>query len=171
MISIIKLPGIAGLIAMSFLFSGVANADATYHPGLGIGSQYSGLGINVTRATDNDLWVAGAGLVRHQSDSGSLFGLTASYHRSDILGDSGEHALGMGVGPVGVQRRFERWSQDGWTYYREIEQRAVYGGMLMYNYYPRRMSLGGMHIGVSLGYGERDGRSVSGLDINLGYRF
>ncbi|RUO26724.1 hypothetical protein CWE09_08495 [Aliidiomarina minuta] len=159
------------LCSSLFLFPTLANADATYHPGIGIGAQYSGLGANMTRATDNDLWVVGGGLVRYNSDSGSLFGLTASYHRSDILGDSGEHAIGIGVGPVGVQRSFEYWRQDGWTYYRETDQRAVYGGMLMYNYYPRRMSLGGSHIGVSFGYGERDGRSVRGLDINFGYRF
>lgn len=162
-----------GLCALALLLAlpGAVKADATYHPAIGIGTQYAGLGVNLTRATDDDLWVVGGGLVSSSSWAGNRYGAKVSYHRSDLISESGNHALGVGVGPVGNEQSARFHYSNGQVTYSNIRHRAIYGPFLMYNYYPRRMSLGGAHIGVALGYGEGEFRSVTGISINMGYRF
>lgn len=158
---------------VSILCSGAALAQTTYHVGVGAGPEYGGLGATIERVTDNDKVTFGGGLVNSHRIVGEAYGASLMYHRFDLINaESGEHALGIGIAPVGHRwRYFVEQDTAGRWHYRTDYHDVIYGGLLAYNYHPRGASLGGFHIGVSYGYGSRAGETASGLNITFGYRF
>lgn len=149
----------------------VAKAETTYHVGVGLGPMYSGLGLSVERVRDQDKIALGAGLIHSTSWVGQLYGASLMYHRFDLIGDSGRHALGAGIAPVG-----HRWGgrfvwEDGRSRIEDSYHDAIYGPLIAYNYHPRRAALGGFHFGISYGHARRDRHTYGGLNMNIGYRF
>lgn len=161
------------VLGMFSLFASAnALAQTTYHVGLGLGPEYAGLGVSAERVTDTDKLTLGAGLVNSQRVVGEVYGASLMYHRFDLIAaDTGRHALGVGVAPVGQRWSYTaRFSAGQWQYTTNYHD-VIYGGVVAYNYHPRGAQLGGFHIGLSYGYGSRSGDTASGLRMNFGYRF
>lgn len=154
-------------------FSVQAHANATHHIGIGLGPEYGGLGATIERVSDNAKLTLGGGIYSSTSYASTTYGAALMYHRFDIIAaDSEQHAVGIGIAPVGREFGYRAQWQDGvgWRYVDGFDN-VVHGALVAYNFHPRRAELGGMHVGVSYGYGSRGGRSVSGLNITIGYRF
>ncbi|GGF77518.1 hypothetical protein [Alteromonas lipolytica] len=128
--------------------------------GVGIGSLYSGLGVNVASRSATDLKYVSAGCMSYSSYGGATCGAGAGWIQADLLGfDNTNHGIGVYIGIVGDER--ESYN----------DTKAVYGAGLSYHYFAKGIEQPGAHLGISLVAGDTNSGLDTKLLLEFGYQF
>ncbi|WP_100658748.1 hypothetical protein [Alteromonas flava] len=138
-----------------------ANVNAKeYSFGMGVGSLYSGLGVNIASHSENSLTYISAGCVSYSSRAGSTCGVGGGWITTNILSvPNNKHGLGAYVGIVGTERE----SFDNHD--------AIYGGGLGYHYFFNGIDRAGTNIGLGFMVGDTNDGTEGALVFQLGYQF
>lgn len=142
----------------------------TFRFGVGVGTEYGGLGGQVSRTTSTDRWTLGAGLTSTSTFYGETYGIALTYQRLDWIGQNStrpdRHGLGVFIGPVGSSHR-STFSDGQW----DSRSSTTYGAGVLYNFFPQGANQRSWILGLSAGYGSDSVRNVTSVGFNLGYQF
>lgn len=138
-----------------------ANSSAeNFSFGVGVGSLYSGLGVNVATRSDTDLKYLSAGCVSYSDRDGATCGVGAGWIKTDLFNSqSTKHGLGAYLGVVGRER--VAFNKD----------EALYGAGLGYHYFFNGIAKPGTNLGVTFVAGDAESGFDSSLMVQLGYQF
>jgi len=137
------------------------NAEDSYSFGVGLGTAYSGIGVNVAQVSQDDMKYASAGCVSTSSIYGSTCGVGVGWITTDLLdAESNKIGLGAYLGIVGRKR-------DGITF----EHEASYGVGIGYHYFFNGIDQPGTRLGFSFVVGADSDDNSDGLLLELGYQF
>ncbi len=152
------------IIYKSLLFSIVlalspqSLADNNYTLGLGVGTIYGGLGMNVGVQSDVDIKYVSAGILQI-SGSNTTYGLGLGWITTDLFDfQSKNHGINIYVGAVGTENSF--YGHD-----------PIYGGGLGYSYFFSGIDKSGFNIGFTLLAGKGNEENETGAFIQAGYQF
>lgn len=160
-------------IVLASTLSSTANADMTV--GLGLGTLYSGIGLNFGTTTDTSLRYASLGCLgislgntdidssdsteRTQGDSSNC-GVGVGYVTTSVL--SGKRQ-GLGLSLLATNNTVYK-NNDG----SNLEVTVIPGYYFFFNGIDRS----GFNIGAGANFGFREGQSVeTGMTLNVGYQF
>jgi len=145
---------------LSGLFAATAAADQTSF-GAGLGALYNGVGINLARMNGADFKYAalGCGNLGYSSRNGTLSncGIGAGWLRSDILGKTGRHGLGIHLGIT-------------YNTHENRDRIEMFVG-LPYAYFFNGMDTAGLNLGLTPYLGRHNDENRAGFLLNLGYQF
>lgn len=144
-------------LILAFSSQTFANDDVTF--GLGLGSLYSGIGLNAGLKSETDLRLFSAGCVSYSSLYGKTCGVGASWIKTDIFEfQTPNHGASIYIGIVGDE-------------YDNNDRKAVYGAGLGYHYFFNGINNSGVNLGFTLIAGnENDGIGMASL-FQIGYQF
>lgn len=133
-------------------------AENNFTAGIGLGSLYGGLGINVGLHSETDFKYVSAGCVS-VSSSGESCGFGIGYMTTSLINsDSKKHATNFYAGIVGTQR----------DYY---EDKALYGIGLGYSFFFRGIDKSGGNVGFTILGAEKNDELEMGAMVQFGYQF
>lgn len=146
------------LITSLFASSFNATANQRFSFGAGMGSLYSGLGINAGLRTNHDFKYISVGCVAYSERYGKICGAGAGWISTNWL-DPKKHKHGVGVymGIVGSKRV---------SFY---DAEARYGVGVGYHYFFNGIGQSGTNLGVTI-MTDTDQTGVGGM-LQLGYQF
>lgn len=128
--------------------------------GAGIGSLYSGLGVNVAMRSDTDLKYLSAGCLSYSDRGGSTCGIGAGWVTTDVFDfQNTQHGLSAYVGVVGTES----------TAFRKDE--AIYGAAFGYHYFFNDIGIPGANAGISFLVGDAKSGTHTGIMAQIGYQF
>ncbi|WP_159818778.1 hypothetical protein [Colwellia sp. 20A7] len=147
------------LLPLTLVISSQTFANDSFTFGLGAGTLYSGLGINVGMQSKTDLKYISAGCVSYSSIYGETCGVGAGWITTDIFDfQTSKHGASFYVGIVGRK-------------YANFDHKAIYGAGLGYHYFFRGLGNSGANIGFTITAGNgRDDIAMGGM-LQLGYQF
>lgn len=136
-----------------------AKAKESFTFGAGLGSFYSGLGVNVGVQSETELKYLSFGCVSYSSFAGETCGVGMGWVKTDLFNSTNaKHGTSIYLGIVGSEN--EHFDKD-----------AIYGLGLGYHYFFNGIS----HSGTNLGFTIMAGNDDDGLDIGgmlqFGYQF
>jgi hypothetical protein len=150
------------------VFAEPGNDDPYVTISMGVGMQYGGLGINLTRVSDHDLKYLSVGWLGQNANDDNFIGLTVGWLRTDLFNlDSNRHGFGISLGRIGWEQIDE---QVGNGEYIEHD-RYVYGVGLDYVYFSKGIGRPGKKYGVSLIRVDSETTPSVGIGFSMGYRF
>jgi len=136
-----------------------AQAEDSYSVGLGMGTLYSGVGVNVAMLSKHDMKYISGGCLSYSSFGGVTCGAGIGWIKTDLFdANSDNHGFGLYLGAVGTERR-------------RFEDKALYGAGIGYHYFFRGIANSGGHIGVSVTHGRGKSENGSGVIFEFGYQF
>ena len=139
------------------------NAEGSYSFGLGMGTSYSGLGVNVSQVSKNDMKYFSAGCVSYSSVFGSTCGVGVGWIKTDLFQtDSDKHGLGAYLGVVGRKRGGRSLNSD---------DEPSYGAGVGYHYFFNGIGRSGANVGFSLVASDTEDDSDHGVILQIGYQF
>lgn len=149
------------LVFLSVLTPVICFADNEVSLGAGVGSLYSGLGVNAALKGDNYIGYVAAGCVATGYSSGSGWilpcGIGVGWIWTDLLTKTNNrHGIGFYAGPVG---------------YKDNKSVARYGLGFTYEYFLQGISNKGWNFGITPAAGQLNGKTKGSLFINAGYQF
>jgi hypothetical protein len=152
------------LISLLLWFSSPLQADGPLSIGVGTGSLYSGLGINLAWRDNHSLRYVAAGCVALHYFSGSGWsdacGIGVGWIDTRILPQDGtKHGVGLYFGPVSYLG--EHYAMNG----------TLYGTGLSYQYFYQGISATGWNLGAAIAAGRDERNYKSVLFIQAGYQF
>jgi hypothetical protein len=128
--------------------------------GVGVGSLYSGVGVNAASRSATDLKYLSAGCVSYSDYDGSTCGVGVGWIKTDLFNSQNtKHGFGAYLGVVGSER--VRFSED----------EALYGLGLGYHYFFNGIERSGTNLGVSYVAGDAESGFDSAVMIQVGYQF
>jgi len=81
-------------------------AEENYSFGLGLGTSYSGIGVNISQLNENNMKYISVGCISYSTVSGSACGAGIGWIKTDIFdSDSNKHGFGGYIGVVGAERK------------------------------------------------------------------
>jgi hypothetical protein len=124
-------------------------ADNEVSFGAGVGSLYSGLGVNAALKGDNHIGYIAAGCVAmgYNSISGWTLpcGIGAGWIRTELLTQANNrHGIGLYAGPVG---------------YQDNRKVAIYGLGFTYEYFLQGVSTNSWNFGITPTIGQKNGKT------------
>ena len=140
---------------ISIAFSTYSSADEdVFSVGVGVGTLYSGLGMNLSLVSETDMKYLSGGCSSYGTTSGITCGLGIGWIKTDLIDfGSNKHGFGLSVGVINSKYN---------------DRKAMYG--LGYHYFFNGIDKPWTHIGLSLvseGVHDRG----NGVMIELGYQF
>lgn len=146
------------LLPLVLFLSPQALASNDYTFGVGLGSLYSGLGVNAGIQSDVDLKYISAGCVAVNS-FGSACGMGVGWITTDMFDfQTPKHGISLYLGVVGSESFQNRYE-------------PVYGGGLGYTYFFSSIGKSGFNIGFTLVAGSGDYDNIAGGMFQAGYQF
>lgn len=148
-------------LAFLALFRSVASfADNEVSFGVGVGSLYSGIGVNAALKGDSHIGYVSAGCIGigYSDNSGWILpcGIGAGWIWTNLLTKTNNrHGLGLYAGPVGVNKN----------------DKARYGIGVTYVYFLQGVNTKGWNVGITQAVGKENGNTKGSLLINVGYQF
>ena len=140
------------------------SAEESYSFGLGIGASYSGLGVNISQLSENDMKYISAGCISYSSASGETCGVGIGWIKTDLMETaSNKHGLGAYLGIVGTKREVRSFS--------DFEDEPVYGIGVGYHYFFNGTNDSGTNLGFSLVAGDYEEKIESTIIFQVGYQF
>jgi len=145
------------VIFLSMIFGSLGiEAKEKISFGVGMGATYSGLGINVSHLSKNDMKYVSSGCISYSSYYGSTCGVGAGWIKTDLLKtDSNKHGLGGYIGIVGREYKPNFFNP---------ETEAKYGVGVGYHYFFNGIDKEGSNIGLTL-------VSDNAVFLQWGYQF
>lgn len=163
-----------GGMGILFLMQQV-HAEEKLSFGAGIGTMYSGLGVNLGLKTDRQLKYLSLGCLAHQrSDANrdSACGAGVGIIRTDLFAaDNDKHGLGLYVGAVGSANESDPkviYEPSSITVVYEIK--PIYGIGISYVYFWNGIFDKGLNLGITPAIGFDNGAKGSVL-LQIGYQF
>jgi hypothetical protein len=149
---------------LSAFISAASYADSEVSFGAGVGSLYSGLGINVALRGVSHIGYVAAGCVAigHFSSSNTSewllpCGIGAGWIWTGLLTKANNrHGIGLYAGPVGD-------TDNGKV--------ARYGLGVTYEYFLEGVNNNGWNFGITPTIGQKNGKTKGGFFLNTGYQF
>lgn len=151
------------VLALLAAFRPVASfAENEISFGAGVGSLYSGLGVNAALRGDDYMGYVAAGCVAigYNSWSGAILpcGIGVGLLWTDLLTKTNNrHGIGLYAGPVG--------------YKDNNNKEARYGLGFTYVYFLQGINNKGWNFGITPATGKENGKAKGSLLINAGYQF
>ncbi|GEA10348.1 hypothetical protein [Alteromonas sp. KUL49] len=146
-------------VCFPLVFSAHASAEE-FSFGAGLGTLYSGLGVNVASRSSTDLKYLSAGCVSYSDNGGATCGVGGGWIKTDLFdSENTQHGFGAYIGVVGRDR----------VAFKDDE--AVYGAGVGYHYFFNGIEQPGTNIGLSFVAGDTDSGVDSALWVQLGYQF
>ena len=147
------------LLPLTLAVSSQTLANDNFTFGIGAGSLYSGVGVNIGFQSKTDFKYVSAGCVSYSSLSGETCGVGAGWVKTDIFDfQTPKHGLSLYVGVVGDE-------------YDNFDRKAVYGAGLGYHYFFNGINNAGVNLGFTIVAGnEKNGTGVGGM-FQVGYQF
>jgi hypothetical protein len=146
------------LAFLAVFIAATSFADNEVSFGAGVGSLYSGLGVNAALKGDNHIGYVAAGCLGAMSSSSGWVvpcGIAAGWLRTDLLTiANNRHGIGLYAGPVGYHNNKTR-----------------YGVGLTYEYFMQGVNNRGWNFGTTLATRRENGTAKETLFINTGYQF
>jgi len=140
------------------LFTHGAKAQDSFTFGLGLGTAYSGLGVNIGLLSELDMKYISVGCLRY-TESNATCGAGLGWIKTDLFDtSSNKHGLGVYIGAVGTENSF---------YSSEI----INGVGLGYYYFFNGIADPGFNLGFTLVAGKGDNSSGGGALFQMGYQF
>lgn len=128
--------------------------------GAGVGSLYSGLGLNIATRSSHELKYVSAGCVAYSTATGETCGIGAGWIKADLLNvQNNKHGLGAYLGVIGSDR--SSWDKED----------PVYGIGLGYHFFFNGIDKSGTTLGVTFVAGDTSTGLGSAAMIQLGYQF
>jgi hypothetical protein len=147
------------LLPLVLAFSSQILANDNFTFGIGAGSLYSGLGVNVGFQSKTDLKYISAGCVSYSSVWGKTCGVGVGWIKTDIFDfQTPKHGASLYVGVVGDE-------------YDDFDLKAIYGAGLGYHYFFSGINNSGVNLGFTIVAGnENDGIGMGSM-FQVGYQF
>jgi hypothetical protein len=147
------------LLPLTFALPSQAIANDTFTFGLGVGSLYSGVGVNAGIQSKTELKYISAGCVSYSSIYGETCGVGAGWVKTDIFDfQTPKHGASLYIGIVDSE-------------YNALDHDAVYGIGLGYHYFFKGIDQSGVNLGFTVTAGnENDGIGMGGM-FQIGYQF
>ncbi|KGJ89446.1 hypothetical protein [Thalassotalea sp. ND16A] len=147
------------LFSMVLAISFQATAKESFTFGAGLGTFYSGLGVNVGVQSETELKYLSFGCVSYSSLAGETCGAGMGWVKTDLFNSTNtKHGTSIYLGIVA--------SEDN-----HFDDDAVYGVGLGYHYFFNGISHSGTNLGFTITAGnDDDGLDIGGI-IQLGYQF
>jgi hypothetical protein len=147
------------LLPLTLVISSQSFANERFTFGLGAGTLYSGLGINVGMQSKTDLKYISAGCVSYSSIYGETCGVGAGWITTDLFDfQNSKHGASFYAGIVGRK-------------YDNFDHKAIYGAGLGYHYFFRGLGNSGANIGFTVTAGNGRDDIAMGSMLQLGYQF
>lgn len=147
----------------------IALAESQVSIGVGLGSIYSGLGINVSLYEDNDIKYLSYGCFAVVTDTNgnrdSACGLGLGFLKAGILSKGNKHTVGLHLGAIAAARSLGK-NGDG---YGSLD--TVYGIGVPYVFFPSGLSDKGFNVGITPSIGNYKGDTLRRLLLQIGYQF
>ena len=154
-----KIKKLAIFCLSTLLFNTSVTAEDNFTAGIGLGSLYGGIGINLGLQSSTDFKYISAGCVSFSSLYGETCGFGIGYMTTALFDyQSNKHASNFYVGIVGTKRAH---------YY----EKALYGVGLGYSYFFSGIDKSGANIGFSLTGAKVNDDLELGSMLQLGYQF
>ena len=155
---------IHSVVIAAISLAGTVTADDRLSVGIGVGSPYSGLGLNLSLVNEREFKFMSVGcMARYEGndgESGNACGVGIGWLRSDWFSDApSKHALGAYIGPVTGERPNAN----------DID--VVYGVGAIYSYFISGSGRPGVQLGISPAIGRANGETEGVLLWHLGYQF
>ncbi|MEP1555025.1 MAG: hypothetical protein ABJJ44_20325 [Paraglaciecola sp.] len=145
------------LVPLAFSVNSLADE---FSFGAGVGSLYSGVGVNIAMRSDTNLKYLSAGCVSYSDRGGSTCGVGAGWVTTGLFDfQNTQHGLGAYVGVVGTES----------TIFRKDE--AIYGAGFGYHYFFNGIGISGANAGLSFVVGDANSGTHTGLMAQIGYQF
>lgn len=147
------------LLPLTLALSYQAIANDTFTFGLGVGSLYSGVGVNAGVRSKTDFKYISAGCVSYSSIYGETCGVGAGWVKTDIFDfQTPKHGVSLYIGIVDSE-------------YNNFDHNAIYGVGLGYHYFFKGIGQPGLNLGFTITAGnENDGLGMGGM-FHIGYQF
>jgi len=147
------------LLPLTLALSSQAIANNTFTFGLGAGSLYSGVGVNVGVQSKTEFKYISAGCVSYSSIYGETCGVGAGWIKTDIFDfQTPKHGASLYIGIVGSE-------------YDNFDRDAIYGVGLGYHYFFKGIDQSGVNLGFTIVAGnEYDDIGMGGM-LQIGYQF
>ena len=141
------------------LFNASALAENKFTAGIGLGSLYAGIGLNVGIQSSTDFKYISSGCVSYSSMNGSTCGFGLGYMTTELFDyQSNKHAANFYIGMVGSERD-------------NFDDKALYGAGIGYSYFFSGINKSGGNIGFTVvGAKKSDGLEIGGM-LQIGYQF
>ncbi len=147
------------LILLSLTCAMKAEANEQHSFGVGLGSSYSGLGINIAQLSDDDMKYISAGCVSSSSKNGSTCGLGIGWIVTDLFdNNNNKHGLGAYAGIIGTEINLD-------------DNQPLYGLGFGYHYFLNGINKPGTNLGFSFLTGNSDNGQENVLMFQIGYQF
>ncbi len=149
------------LVFLAVFIPATSFGDNEVSFGAGVGSLYSGLGVNAALKGDSHFGYVAAGCVAmgYNTTSGWTFpcGIGAGWLQTDLLTQANNrHGIGFYIGPVG---------------YTDDRKVAIYGLGFTYEYFSQGVNNKGWNFGITPTIGKKNGKTKEGFFLNAGYQF
>jgi len=147
------------LLPLTLALSSQAIANNTFTFGLGAGSLYSGVGVNIGVQSKTEFKYISAGCVSYSSIYGETCGVGAGWIKTDIFDfQTPKHGASLYIGIVGSE-------------YDNFDRDAIYGVGLGYHYFFKGIDQSGVNLGFTIVAGnENDDIGMGGM-LQIGYQF
>jgi len=147
------------LLPLTIALSSQAIANNTFTFGLGAGSLYSGIGVNIGVQSKTEFKYISAGCVSYSSIYGETCGVGAGWIKTDIFDfQTPKHGASLYIGIVGSE-------------YDNFDRDAIYGVGLGYHYFFKGIDQSGVNLGFTIVAGnENDDIGMGGM-LQIGYQF
>ncbi|MBA6392329.1 hypothetical protein H4J38_16300 [Colwellia sp. BRX10-3] len=147
------------LLPFTLVVSSQTLANDNFTFGIGAGSLYSGVGVNIGFQSKTDLKYISAGCVSYSSLYGETCGVGAGWVRTDVFDfQTPKHGISLYVGIVGDE-------------YDDFDRKAVYGAGLGYHYFFNGINNSGVNLGFTIVAGNENDEFVTGGMFQVGYQF
>lgn len=147
------------LLLLALISSSRAIANESFTFGVGMGSFYSGVGINAGIQSTTDIKYVSLGCVSYSSINGETCGGGIGWVNTELFDSSNtKHGASIYLGIMGTD-----------THY--FDNDAIYGLGLGYHYFFNGISHSGTNLGFTLLAGNaNDGMSIGAM-LQIGYQF
>ena len=147
------------LLPFTLVVSSQTLANDNFTFGIGAGSLYSGVGVNIGFQSKTDLKYVSAGCVSYSSLYGETCGIGAGWVKTDVFDfQTPKHGISLHVGIVGDE-------------YDDFDRKAVYGAGLGYHYFFNGINNSGVSLGFTIVAGNENDEIGMGGMFQVGYQF
>lgn len=147
------------LLTLTLAISSQTFANDNFTFGVGLGSLYSGVGVNVGIQSKTDLKYLSVGCVSYSSLSGEACGGGIGWVKTDLFNSTNtKHGASVYLGIVGSEN--DHFNND-----------PIYGLGLGYHYFFSGINQSGLNLGVTVVAGNEDDGIGVGSMFQVGYQF
>ncbi len=149
----------SSLLSLALITSSASMANDKLTFGAGIGSLYSGIGINAGIQSKTDLKYVSLGCISYSSSNGETCGAGIGWVTTTLFDSKNtKHGTGMYLGIVGTENHY-------------FDNDPIYGLGLGYHYFLNGINNSGFNLGFTLVAGStNDGADIGGM-LQAGYQF